>query len=203
MKRPDPERDEIEKIAACLLGGGIALLPTDTVYGLAVHPAFPDAVERLFQLKHRSRSRQLPVMIASEDELAGLGVRVTAAAGRLLRSSLVPGAVTFVLGFGGGLVPRWLAGREEVAIRIPDDDRMLAVLRRTGPLLVTSANLHGASTPESLADAMAQLDGAPDIAIDGGTLNTVPSTLVNCRSDPPAVEREGAIPTADILALLR
>ena len=203
MKRPDPERDEIEKIAACLLGGGIALLPTDTVYGLAVHPAFPDAVERLFQLKHRSRSRQLPVMIASEDELAGLGVRVTAAAGRLLRSSLVPGAVTFVLGFGGGLVPRWLAGREEVAIRIPDDDRMLAVLRRTGPLLVTSANLHGASTPESLADALAQLDGTPDIAIDGGTLNTVPSTLVNCRSDPPAVEREGAIPTADIMALLR
>ena len=203
MKRPDPEGDEIETIAACLLGGGIALLPTDTVYGLAVHPAFPDAVERLFSLKQRSRSRQLPVMIASEDELAGLGVRVTAAAGRLLRSSLVPGAVTFVLGFGGGLVPRWLAGREEVAIRIPADDRMLAVLRRTGPLLVTSANLHGATTPESLADALAQLDGAPDIAIDGGTLNTVPSTLVNCRSDPPAVEREGAIPTADILALLR
>jgi L-threonylcarbamoyladenylate synthase len=203
MKRPDPQGDEIEKIAACLLGGGIALLPTDTVYGLAVHPAFPDSIERLFRLKQRSRSRQLPVMIASEDELAGLGVRVTAAAGRLLRSSLVPGALTVVLGFGGGLVPRWLAGREEVAIRIPDDDRMLAVLRRTGPLLVTSANLHGTATPESLADALAQLDGRPDLAIDGGTLNTVPSTLVNCRRDPPAVEREGAIPAADIMALLR
>ena len=203
MPRPDPQGDEIEKIAACLLGGGVALLPTDTVYGLAVHPAFPDSVERLFRLKQRSRSRQLPVMIAAEDELAGLGVRVTAAAGRLLRSPLVPGALTFVLGFGGGPVPRWLAGREEVAIRIPDDDRMLAVLRRTGPLLVTSANLHGAATPESLADALAQLDGAPDLAIDGGTLNTVPSTLVNCRRDPPVVEREGAVPTAALMALLR
>lgn len=202
MKRPDPEGDEIEKIAACLLGGGIALLPTDTVYGLAVHPAFPDSVERLFSLKQRSRSRQLPVMIAAEDELAGLGVRVTEAARRLLRSSLVPGALTFVLGFGGE-VPPWLAGREEVAIRIPDDERMLAVLRRTGPLLVTSANLHGSATPESLADALAQLDGAPDLAIDGGTLNTVPSTLVNCRRDPPVVEREGAIPTAELMALLR
>jgi len=99
MKRPDPPGDEIAKIAACLLGGGIALLPTDTVYGLAVHPAFPESVERLFLLKQRSRSRQLPVMIASEDELAGLGVRVTETAGRLLRSSLVPGALTFVLGF--------------------------------------------------------------------------------------------------------
>ena len=96
-----------------------------------------------------------------------------------------------------------LAGREEVAIRIPDDDRVLAVLRRTGPLLVTSANLHGAATPESLADALAQLDGAPDLAIDGGSLNTVPSTLVNCRRDPPVVEREGAIPGYDCFGVRR
>jgi L-threonylcarbamoyladenylate synthase len=178
MKRPDPLGDEIEKIAACLLGGGIALLPTDTVYGLAVHPAFPESVERLFRLKQRSRSRQLPVMIASEDELAGLGVHVTEAA-------------------------PWLAGREEVAVRIPDDERMLAVLRRTGPLLVTSANRHGSATPESLADALAQLDGRPDVAIDGGILNTVPSTLVNCRRDPPVVEREGAVPATELMALLR
>jgi len=128
---------------------------------------------------------------------------VTDAARRVLRSPLVPGALTFVLGFGGGPVPSWLAGREEVAIRIPDDARLLAVLRRTGPLFVTSANIHGAATPESLGDALAQLDGAPDLAIDGGTLNTVPSTLLNCRRDPPVVEREGAIATADLLALLR
>src|SRR5690349_16276137 len=197
MKRPDPPGDEIEKIAACLLGGGVALLPTDTVYGLAVHPAFPESVERLFRLKQRSRSRQLPVMIASEDELAGLGVHVTEAARRLLRSPLVPGALTVVLGFGGGLAPPWLSGREEVAIRIPDDERMLAVLRRTGPRLVTSANLHGSATPESRADALAQLDGRPDVGIDGGILNPVPSTLVNCRRDPPVVEREGAVPTAE------
>ena len=85
----------------------------------------------------------------------------------------------------------------------PSPAAAVATYTRLRPLLVTSANLHGASTPESLADALAQLDGAPDIAIDGGTLNTVPSTLVNCRSDPPVVEREGAIPAADILALLR
>ena len=200
MSRPD---DEVERIAGCLEAGGIVLLPTDTVYGLAVHPAFPAAVERLFALKHRSKSRQLPVMVASEDALAVLGVRVTESARRLLRSALVPGALTFVLGFGDGPVPSWLAGREEVAIRIPDDRRLLAVLRRTGPLFVTSANLHGLATPESLGDALAQLDGAPDLAIDGGILDTVPSTLVNCRRDPPVVEREGAIPAAELMALLR
>jgi L-threonylcarbamoyladenylate synthase len=100
-------------------------------------------------------------------------------------------------------VPPWLAGRDEVAFRIPDDVRLLAVLRRTGPLFVTSANTHGAATPESLGDALAQLDGAPDLAIDGGTLDTVPSTLLNCRLHPPLVEREGAISQATLMALLR
>jgi L-threonylcarbamoyladenylate synthase len=206
MSRPDsqvPSADDIGRIAACLLAGGIVLMPTDTVYGLAVHPTFAASVDRLFALKRRSRSRQLPVMIAAQDALATLGVRVTDTARRVLRSPLVPGALTFVLGLGDGPVPSWLAGREEVAIRIPDDSRLLAVLRQTGPLFVTSANTHGAATPESLNDALAQLDGAPDLAIDGGTLRTVPSTLLNCRRDPPVVEREGAIATAQLLALLR
>jgi L-threonylcarbamoyladenylate synthase len=206
MSRADPQlssADEIGRIAACLGGGGIVLMPTDTVYGLAAHPTFAASVDRLFALKRRSRSRQLPVMIASQDELATLGVRVTDTARRVLRSPLVPGALTFILGFADGPVPSWLAGREEVAIRIPDDARLLAVLRHTGPLFVTSANTHGAATPESLSDALAQLDGAPDLAIDGGTLSTVPSTLLNCRRDPPVVEREGAVATADLLALLR
>src|SRR5450432_1496949 len=122
MSRPDaPSADEVARIAACLEAGGIVLLPTDTVYGLAVRPTFPESVERLFALKRRSRSRQLPVMIASPDELASLGVRVTAKAERVLRSSLVPGAITIALGFSGGPVPPWLAGRDEVAFRIPDD----------------------------------------------------------------------------------
>jgi len=68
MSRPDlpaPSGDEIGRVAACLGAGGIVLMPTDTVYGLAVHPTFPESVDRLFALKRRSRSRQLPVMIAS------------------------------------------------------------------------------------------------------------------------------------------
>ena len=202
MSRPEPGDVAPEAIADCLRRGGIVLLPTDTVYGLAVLPSNPAAVERLFQLKRRARSRQLPVMIAAQDQLATLGVTVSEAARRVLRSPLVPGAITLVMGFAGA-PPPWLAGREEVAIRIPDDARLLAVLRLTGPLFVTSANTHGAATPESLRDALAQLDGAPDLAIDGGIIGTVPSTLLNCRRDPPVVEREGAIATATLMALLR
>jgi L-threonylcarbamoyladenylate synthase len=94
-------------------------------------------------------------------------------------------------------------GREEVAVRIPNDPRLLSVLERTGPLLVTSANAHGVPTPETVQDALGQLDGVPDLIIDAGRLPTVPSTLVNCRLQPAVIEREGAIPREEVARWLQ
>ena len=184
---------EVEKISACLLGGGVVLLPTDTVYGLAVCPRFPEAVDRLYALKQRPGNLNIPVMVARAEGLRSLGLDINDRAGKLLRSSFIPGALTLAMGFARGPRVAWLAGREEVAVRIPDDARMLAVLEKTGPLLVTSANRHGRPTPESCPEILRQLEGRPDMAIDIGNLRTVPSTLVNCRYDPPVVEREGVI----------
>ncbi len=189
-------------IALCLRDGGVALLPTDTVYGLAASPVSDHAIARLFALKARPRTRNLPIMVAARDQLADLGARLTDAAERLLASDLMPGALTLALGIDSDAAPPWLEGREEIAVRIPDHALMLAVLRLTGPLLVTSANAHGRATPESLGDALEQLHGAPDIAIDGGMLSAVPSTLVNCRHTPPVIERIGAILEAVIWEVL-
>ena len=197
------DADAAESIVNCLNGGGVVLLPTDTVYGLAVLPSFDRSVDRIFSLKGRPRNVNLPIMVSSQDELEALGFDVNVAATRLLRSPLVPGSLTIAMGFHNGPTPRWLEGRVEAAIRIPDDEWLLSVLRRTGPLLVTSANSHGRETPENLVDVLAQLQGAPDLAIDGGTLHTVPSTLVNCRLNPPVVERVGAIPEAEVMEFLK
>ncbi len=194
---------DIDEIVNCLQHGGIVLMPTDTVYGLAVLPVFDHAVDRLYALKRRPRTTQLPIMVASEDDLVLMGLDLNPTCIRFLRSGLMPGALTLALGFKDRPVPEWLAGREEVAIRIPDDEQLLEVLRATGPLYVTSANTHGVSTPESLADILLQLNGAPDLAIDGGDRATVPSTLVNCRCRPPVIEREGMIPRAELEAYLK
>lgn len=187
---------------ACLLGGGVGLLPTDTVYGLAVCPAFAASIERVYELKGRPRRANLPVLVDSETALEGLGVDVNDVAKRLLRSPLIPGALTLALGFGVGQRPAWLEGRVEVAIRIPNDESLRTILRETGPLLVTSANAHEAATPATLEDVLLQLLGEPDIAVDGGRLSTVASTLINCRGTPPAVEREGAITRLDLKSYL-
>ena len=154
-------------------------------------------------MKGRPRQMNLPIMVSSESDIDALGFAVNEAARRLLRSPLVPGSLTLALGLRGGPIPPWLAGREEAAVRIPDEVWLLADLRMIGPLLVTSANLHGAETQDDFADVLAQLHGAPDLAVDGGVLHTVPSTLVNCRCDPPAVERVGAVPEAVVMEYLK
>jgi len=192
----------VEEIVECLGNGGVVLLPTDTVYGLAVSPNFDRSIDRLFALKRRPRNVNLPIMVASDAELEPLGFEVSESARRLLRSPLIPGSLTLAMGFSSDYRPAWLAGRDEAAVRIPNDERLLSVLRKTGPLLVTSANAHSAETPDNVADILAQLDGAPDLAIDGGTLRTTASTLVNCRIDPPVIERAGVVPEIEVLKYL-
>lgn len=193
----------IRQIVDCLLSGGVVALPTDTVYGLAVLPSCRPAVDRLYALKGRPVRQNLPVMVHSEKALDSLDVDLNKAARRLFGSNLVPGALTIVMGFKGAPTAAWLEGRDEVAVRVPDDAQLLAVLKVTGPLFVTSANAHGRPTPSNLTEVLQQLDGAPDFAVDGGFINTVPSTLVNCRLEPPVVEREGAIPAAIIWERLK
>jgi len=189
----------IKIIADSLLNGGVVVLPTDTVYGLAVNPKFPAAVEKLYKLKGRPRTQPLPIMVAKKEQLLPLGVDLNQAATNILHSEYVPGAVTLILGFKDKPLVDWLDGREEVGIRIPNDERLLKVLEKVGPLLVTSANKHGEpAIPQGVEEILPQLDGEPDLVIHGGTPKTAPSTIINCRTTPPEILRAGAIP-AEIL----
>jgi len=205
MTKVSPESDGVMAVkaaVACLRSGGVALLPTDTVYGLATSPENDEAVRQIYELKRRPRERNLPIMVAASFDLSTIGIQQTPAAMRLLASPFVPGPLTLALGIDRDRAPRWLSGRDEVAIRIPKSKFMLDVLEQTGPLLVTSANVHGQPTAHCVAEIVKGLNGSPDLAIDGGQLSDVPSTLVNCRKEPPVIERVGAIPADEILEYL-
>ncbi|PUB11829.1 L-threonylcarbamoyladenylate synthase [Yoonia sediminilitoris] len=193
---------DVEKAIASLRNGGVVLLPTDTVYGLAVLPSDGDAVDKLYRLKQRPRARSLPVMVADQGQIVQLGMKLNDRITRLLASDLVPGALTIVGELDKSVAPAWLSDRDEVAVRIPDNAVLLTLLTRVGPLLVTSANLHGAPTATNAADVLAQLNGAPDFVVEGAVSSDVPSTLVNCRHDPVTIERQGAIPRANITQLV-
>ena len=181
-----------------LRSGGVAVVPTDTVYGLAARPEDAEAVRAVFRAKGRPEGMHLPVLAASVAQVRALGVAFNAAAA-VLAERWWPGPLTLAFGFDPGLErPIWLAGREEVAVRIPDHDFLRALLGQTGALLVTSANPHGAPTPRTAHDVAASLGPAVDLVVDAGPLDDVPSTLVNVRGPEAEIEREGAIARAAI-----
>ena len=196
--------DKTDEIVQTLQNGGVVLIATDTVYGLAALPTNEKAIEKIYNLKCRPRNMFLPIMVANTHDLELLGLDINMYARKLFESYLVPGAVSFVLGFKDeSLKPSWLATRVEIATRIPDNTLLLSVLRETGPLLVTSANRHGnAVTQAKVKDILSELNGVPDLIIEDGEGKEVPSTIVNFRFDPPAIERYGIIPINIINAVL-
>jgi L-threonylcarbamoyladenylate synthase len=188
--------------AAVLREGGIIVVPTDTVYGLAARPDDGAAVKAVYRAKGRPEGMHLPVLAASLDQVRALGVEFGAAAARLA-ALWWPGPLTLAFGFAGGPErPTWLAGREEVAVRIPDHEFLRSLLTRTGALVVTSANRHGDPTPRTPGDAATALATSVDLIVDGGRLAEVPSTLVNVRGTEPVVEREGAISRGEVATAL-
>jgi len=189
--------------AAALDAGEVVLAATDTVYGLAIKPGSDAAVRALYALKGRSPSRPLPIMVGQVDEIGALGVEINDAARRLLRSELVPGPLTVALGFAPGAGrPAWLDGRVEVAVRVPADSPMRDLVLSSGPLLVTSANYTDRSTPSTVTEILAELDGRPGAVVDSGPMPEMPSTLVNCNLDVPVIERAGLVPEHVVQELL-
>jgi L-threonylcarbamoyladenylate synthase len=191
---------------AALRAGALVVVPTDTVYGLAALPDDAEAVQAVYRAKDRPEGMHLPVLAASPEQVRSLGVAFTEAAQTLARWWW-PGPLTLAFGFeesaaSGAPRPGWLAGRTEVAVRIPDHDFLRAVLAQAGPLLVTSANPHGAPTPRRAEDVAAALGGSVHLIVDGGPLTEVPSTLVSVSGAAPVLKREGAIAWAEVEAAL-
>ncbi|HYI12986.1 MAG TPA: L-threonylcarbamoyladenylate synthase [Thermoanaerobaculia bacterium] len=186
------------EVAGWLRRGAVAIVPTETVYGLAIQPGNPDSAQRVFELKARPRDFNLPVVIGALEQLAQLGVDYNATARHLARR-FWPGPLTLVMGFRQDVErPSWLTGRIEVAIRFPDMQLLRDVALSAGPILLTSANAHGTGAKMVAREAVESLRGAVDYVIDGGVLTPTPSTIVNVRLSPAVIERTGAVTEADL-----
>jgi L-threonylcarbamoyladenylate synthase len=190
------DSEGLHAAAEALRRGGVAVVPTDTVYGLAARPDDADAVGTVHRVKGRPEGMHLPVLAASVAQVRALGVAYTTAA-EVLARRWWPGPLTLAFGFDAARArPAWLEGRTEVAVRIPDHAFLHDLLQETGVLLVTSANPHGTPTPRTAGEVGVELDDQidlVDLVVDGGPLHDVPSTLVNLNKPVPTVEREGAI----------
>ena len=197
--RPD-DADGLAAAVETLRAGGLLVLATDTVYGVAVALDTPGGVERLFTAKHRPPEKAIIVLVDGLDQVAGI-VDLPPAAGVLARAGW-PGGLTLVLPLvDPQLLPAALtAGTETLGVRVPDHPTPRAIARALGPLPTTSANRSGDPPALDASGATAALGEEVDLILDGGrTPGGVPSTVVDCASDRPSIIRAGAV-TAEVLA---
>jgi len=193
---------DIEEITAAFDAGHILAIPTDTVYGVAASLASPEAVARLFTLKQRPVTVALPVLVASVDEALTLGVTWTTSAA-IFAEAFWPGALTIIVPAPRD-VARVVGADDTLGVRCPGDEALRKLLSVTGPLAVTSANVHGQPPCTSLADVQSAFAGSDDLegVIDGGERTGAVSTVVDVTTTPFTIRRHGAIEAARLAALL-
>jgi len=174
-----PDGDVLDELAAILIAGGVALLPTDTIYGLHAVAANQQAVDRIAAMKERPSEKAFVVIASSVEQLETMGVIVP----EVLRN-IWPAPLTAIL----------RSGETTVAARVPDLSWLRNLLDRTGPLVSTSANRSGeppVTSPEMLERTMQyRLDALLDQGIHDGK----PSTIVDFTESngcAPRLVREG------------
>lgn len=168
--------------------GTIAVIPTDTVYGVVARAMDPQSVARLYELKRRE-GKPGTLVAANIDQLVDMGI---ARENFAVAESLWPGAVSVIIPCGQNL--RYLhQGVGSLAIRIPDDPWLLDLLRRTGPLITSSANQPGEPPATAVAEAKAYFGDQVEWYEDGGVINRAPSTVIRVVDGNVEVIRQGAV----------
>jgi L-threonylcarbamoyladenylate synthase len=199
--------DEVATFERCISIGGVALFPADTVYGLGTEPDSREGVDRLYRLKGRPPERPAAVMFFELDlaleALPELGERTRAALERLL-----PGGLTLLLPNPARRFPLACGPEpERLGLRVPELTGPLAPLAAVRwPVLQSSANPTGGADARRLDDVDERIRSGVDLQLDGGELPGTPSTIVDLtgyeETGEHAIAREGAVPAAEVAALL-
>lgn len=184
---------QVDTAVSAIRAGELAVVPTDTVYGLVCDPSLPESVQRLSAVKDRPPEQPIAILAPSVDRLLEyvpeLGGRALAAV-----RSLLPGPYTLVLPNAARRYP-WLGASrpDTIGVRVPDlTGTGKAVLDAVGAVAATSANLHTGPNPCRLEDVPEAIRSRAAL-VDGGELPGIPSTVVDLTGDEPRVLREGAV----------
>jgi len=187
-------QEQIEQAIIILKQGGVVACPTDTVYGVGAAISIESAVERVYRIKGRPRSRALPILLAEKDQMAGVAKTVPPLAWSLA-DRFFPGALTIVLPKADSVSDTVTGGLKTIAVRIADHPIPTAIIRGLGvPIVGTSANLSGSPSALTADEVRAQLGDSIDMIIEGGRCpGGRESTIIDLSGDRPLILRQGPI----------
>jgi L-threonylcarbamoyladenylate synthase len=191
---------DVEAAVAAIQAGRLAIVPTDTVYGLATTPHREESVLALYRAKGRAGRQPTAVVAASLEALGRLLPELPEPSAAIARA-LLPGPYTLIVPNPAERLP-WLTGTrpDAIGVRVPAvEGPARQLLARVGALVATSANLPGGPDPHTLADVPEQLRAAAGALLDGGPLPGTPSTVIDLTGAEPVVLREGAVAADEAL----
>ncbi len=185
----DPNDKNLVLAAKTVAKGGLVVIPTETVYGIACNMQNKKAVERLYAIKERPKDKPFTVHIDRKDRVEEFVPFIPVVAYKMM-VKFWPGPLTLIFN----------AKQGTVGIRMPDDEVAASIIARAVvPVVCPSANISGKPAPLTFDDAMRDLDGLVDLAVDAGPARLgVESTIVDVTGEVPQIIRPGAITTEEI-----
>lgn len=199
-----PSPESFAAAVAALAAGKPVLVPTDTLFGIAVCPAHAASPDVLYQIKGRPSDKPVAWLVSRESDLELFGRDVPAYA-KVLAAAFWPGALTLVVRASEAVPKAFRSAAGTIGLRMPDDALVRALADELGfPLAVTSANRSGQSDPHSFEEIDARIVSQVACALDDAVRKSgVGSTVLDCTADSYRILREGDISRADIEAALR
>ncbi len=191
--KPGPD---VRPVVRALQNGECACFPTETLWALAAPALEPEAVQRIWDLKQRPQG--VPLAVGVHSWRAAQAWIVSTPGADALAAKFLPGPISLVLKARGTELAHVAPGFDTLSIRIPDHEAALRILDAAGPIVMTSANPHGAPDPLSAEQVRSHF---PDLAIlDAPDVPGTGSTVVDCTGDTPIILREGIIPKEEVEA---
>lgn len=187
-------KNDFKKAVQILKNGGVVIFPTDTVFCLGASAVIDSAVKKIFNIKQRPLDKALPILISSKDELENIADPIPDITWRLV-DNFWPGGLTIVLHMKKSFKTVAAAGKETIAIRIPNHYIPLALIKELGsPVTGTSANITGTGSITMTSEIRKQLEDKVDLIIEGDCFGGVESTIIDLTRDKLQVIRNGALP---------
>jgi len=174
-----------------LKSGGVGVIPTDTIYGLVGLAKNQKTVERIYKIRKRNPAKSFIILISSWADLGKFGVRINSPTKKII-NKYWPGQVSIILPADKKL--KYLhRGTNTLAFRWPDNEGLLTLLKKTGPLVAPSANLEGQNPALTIKQAKRYFSNTVDFYIDRGKLEAAPSTLIKIEEGKIIVLRNGSV----------
>ena len=194
------EKENINEVIDLLNHDEVVAFPTETVFGLGVKFSHLEALEKIYEIKHRSHSKAISLMIYDPKDIEKYAY-VNENAQKLI-DHFMPGMITLVLKKKSLLSDDFTAGYDTIGIRIPDDPFVLKLLKEVGPMLVTSANISGQETLLNDQEVYKQFKGKIKMIVKGKCKNTLASTVIKVDEDV-TILRQGCIQEEEIREVLK